>query len=75
MRPRVADHRTPQTPRCLQGSILRPECRKRLFARCLTNYSYEEIRRIKGLKSSQIAKVLGEKPYDEVVHHNNMTTA
>ena len=45
------------------------------IARGLTNYSSDEIRRIKGLKSSQIAKVLGEKPYDEVVHRNNMTTA
>ena len=30
---------------------------------------------IKGLKTSRIAAALGEKPYDEVVHRNNMTLA
>ncbi len=42
-------------------------------ARGLTNYSAREIDAIKGLKTSQIAAALGEKPYDEVVHRNNMT--
>ena len=45
----------------------------REIARGLTNYSSEQIHRIKGLRSSQIARVLGERPYDEVVHRNNMT--
>ena len=45
----------------------------REVARGLTNYSAAEIDRIKGLKTSAIAKVLGEKPYDEVIHRNNMT--
>jgi glutamate 5-kinase len=43
------------------------------IARGLTNYSAEQVAQIKGLKTSQVAKVLGEKPYDEVVHRNNMT--
>ena len=47
----------------------------REIARGLTNYSSDQIEKIKGLKSSQIAKVLGHKPYDEVVHRNNMTLA
>ena len=42
------------------------------IARGLTNYSSEQIGQIKGLKSGQIAEVLGDKPYDEVVHRNNM---
>jgi len=42
------------------------------IARGLVNYSSEEIDKIKRLKSSQIAKVLGSKPYDEVIHRNNM---
>jgi glutamate 5-kinase len=42
------------------------------FARGLTNYSAEEIQRIKGLKTRQIAHVLGECPYDEVIHRDNM---
>jgi len=37
------------------------------------NYSSEEIDKIKGLKSTQIAKALGEKTADEVVHRNNMS--
>jgi len=42
-------------------------------ARGLTNYSSSEIEQIRGLKSDQIASVLGHCPYDEVVHRNNMT--
>lgn len=41
-------------------------------ARGLTNYSAAQLQKIKGLKTNQIAKVLGDKPYDEVVHRNNM---
>jgi glutamate 5-kinase len=42
------------------------------FARGLTNYSAEDIRRIKGLKTNQIAPVLGYCPYDEIIHRDNM---
>ena len=42
------------------------------FARGLSNYSADEIRRIKGLKTRQIAGVLGQCPYDEVIHRDNM---
>ena len=42
------------------------------FARGLTNYDAEEIQRIKGLKTRQIAQVLGDCPYDEIVHRDNM---
>ncbi len=42
------------------------------FARGLTNYSADEIRRIQGLKTARIAEVLGYCPYDEVVHRDNM---
>ncbi len=42
-------------------------------ARGLTNYSSEQVQQIMGLKTSQIAKALGDKPYDEVVHRDNMT--
>ena len=43
------------------------------IARGLTNYSAEQIQQIKGLKTSQISVALGDKPYDEVIHRNNMT--
>ena len=41
-------------------------------ARGLANYSSTQIDKIKGLRTSQIARVLGDKPYDEVIHRNNM---
>jgi len=43
------------------------------FARGLSNYSSEQVKTIMGLKTSQITKALGDKPYDEVIHRNNMT--
>ena len=47
----------------------------RELARGLANYSAAQIDQIKGLKTSQIARVLGDKPYDSVIHRNNMTMA
>ncbi|HHT9111651.1 MAG TPA: glutamate 5-kinase [Candidatus Brocadiaceae bacterium] len=43
-----------------------------IFARGLTNYSSEEIEKIKGQSTSHIAKMLGYKLYDEVIHRDNM---
>jgi len=45
----------------------------REIARGLANYAAEQVDRIKGLRSSQIARQLGNKTYDEVIHRNNMT--
>jgi glutamate 5-kinase len=42
------------------------------FARGLTNYSLDDLLKIKGLKTEQIAAVLGRLPYDEVIHRDNM---
>ena len=41
-------------------------------ARGLTNYSSEEIAKIKGLKTFEIESVLGYKHFDEVIHRDNM---
>ncbi len=38
----------------------------------LVNYNAAEIRAIMGLKTSQIKDRLGEKPYDEVIHRDNL---
>jgi glutamate 5-kinase len=38
----------------------------------LVNYCSADIRLIKGLKTSQIGKQLGSKPYDEVIHRDNL---
>jgi len=42
------------------------------IARGMSNYSGAEIKRIAGQKSSDIARILGEKDYDEVIHRNNL---
>jgi glutamate 5-kinase len=42
------------------------------FARGLVKYSSLDLDRIKGLKTSQIASVLGYKDYDEVIHRDDM---
>ena len=39
----------------------------------LVNYSHADIDRIKGLRSGQIAARLGHKPFDEVIHRDNLT--
>jgi glutamate 5-kinase len=44
----------------------------RVFARGLTKYSSSDLERIKGLKTSQIAAVLGHKDYDEVIHRDDL---
>ena len=42
------------------------------FARGLTNYGSEELRRIAGQPTEQIVGILGHCPYDEVVHRDNL---
>jgi glutamate 5-kinase len=42
------------------------------FARGLAGYGADEVRRIAGLKSSEIERTLGYKYLDEVVHRNDM---
>lgn len=43
-----------------------------VFARGLTNYSSQELGKIKGLKSAAIEAELGYKYFDEVVHRDNL---
>ncbi len=43
-----------------------------VFARGLSKYSSMDLDRIKGLKTSQIASVLGHKDYDEVIHRDDL---
>jgi glutamate 5-kinase len=42
------------------------------FGRGLTNYSSADADRIRGLRTEQIAEVLGTVPYEEVVHRDNL---
>ena len=43
-----------------------------VFGRGLINYGAEEALRLRGLKTSQIAGVLGSRPYDEIIHRDNL---
>lgn len=42
------------------------------FARGLTNYSSEELNKIKGKRTSEIEPILGYLYYDEVIHRDNL---
>ncbi len=42
------------------------------FARGLTNYPAEDLAKIKGQRTENIAPLLGHCPYDEVIHRDNM---
>ncbi|HSV74939.1 MAG TPA: glutamate 5-kinase [Chthonomonadales bacterium] len=44
----------------------------RRVARGLTNYSADDLRRVMGLRSDRFEEVLGEKPYDEAIHRDNL---
>ncbi|KHE90539.1 MAG: glutamate 5-kinase [Candidatus Scalindua rubra] len=44
----------------------------REIARGLINYSGDEVRMVKGLRTSLIKKTLGHKPYDEIIHRDNI---
>jgi len=41
-------------------------------ARGLVNYGADDLDKIKGLQTSRIAQVLGDRPYDEVIHRDNL---
>lgn len=43
-----------------------------VLARGLVNYAASDIRRIMGVKTSQILSILGHKDYDEVIHRDNL---
>jgi len=42
------------------------------LARGLVNYSSDELRLIKGKKSSEISSILGRKDFDEIIHRDNL---
>jgi len=48
------------------------DCDRNQIARGLCNYATEELEKIKGLKSNQIADILGHLPYREVIHRDNL---
>ncbi len=51
-------------------SIVTTEGRE--VARGIANYNGEETRKIMGAHTNELIKILGSKPYDEVIHRDNM---
>jgi len=48
------------------------DAKDRRIARGKTNYASGELEKIKGLRTAQIRQVLGARPFDEVIHCDNM---
>ena len=44
----------------------------REIARGIANYNGEDTRKIMGVHTNELVKILGSKPYDEVIHRDNM---
>jgi glutamate 5-kinase len=43
------------------------------IARGLVNYSADQLLRIRGCRSDRIEQILGQCPYEEVIHRDNLT--
>jgi glutamate 5-kinase len=56
-----------------KGMVIRIVCNQEEIARGLVNYSSGDLAKIKGLKSSEFVRVLGENEiYEEVIHKDNL---
>ena len=42
------------------------------LARGLTNYNSDELHKIRGHRSEEFQQILGQCPYDEVIHRDNL---
>jgi glutamate 5-kinase len=60
---------------CVGDSVSCVDANGVIIAKGLANYSSEDIDRIKGLKTSAIGQVLGSKPYDEIIHRDNLAVS
>jgi len=47
-------------------------CAGREIGRGIVNYSAADIAKIAGMHTGQIADIIGHKPYDEIIHRDNM---
>jgi glutamate 5-kinase len=55
-----------------KGALVRILHEKEEVGRGLTNYTADEIRKIKTLKSAELSKILGNILYEEVIHKDNL---
>ncbi|MEM7391247.1 MAG: glutamate 5-kinase [Verrucomicrobiota bacterium] len=54
------------------GAMVDIKSNHKSVARGLVDYSSRQIRKIKGQRTSEIARILGSRDYDEVIHRDNM---
>ena len=54
------------------GELVSLICNQHEFARGITNFSAEDIERIRGKKTAQVIKELGEVLFEEVIHRDNL---
>ncbi|UCD27832.1 MAG: glutamate 5-kinase [Planctomycetota bacterium] len=56
-----------------RGAIVRIVTEQNVtIAHGISNYSHAELEKIKGLKSSEIIDTIGQKPFDEAIHRDNL---
>lgn len=55
-----------------RGDVVSIECGGAVFAKGITDYDAEEIRKIKGVHTDDIEKILGHKNYDNVIRKENL---
>ena len=54
------------------GALVRVQCGEHHIGVGLTNYSSEDLERIKGLRRLEVAAILGNAHYPEVIHRDNL---
>jgi glutamate 5-kinase len=52
-------------------SVLDPDGTE--IARGLSNYNATQVKMIRGCHSDRIAQILGQCPYEEIIHRDNLT--
>ena len=55
-----------------RGDVVRLECEGRVFAKGITDYTSEELMKIKGAHTNEIEGILGYKNYDNVIKKENI---
>ena len=55
-----------------RGDVVKLECEGRIFAKGITDYTSEELLKIKGAHTNEIEGILGYKNYDNVIKKENI---
>jgi glutamate 5-kinase len=55
-----------------RGDIVKLECNGQVFGKGITDYTSDELQKIKGKHTNMIADILGYKNYDNVLNKDNI---